>query len=407
MKYAIVTPTYINHFKFITPYLKSFVKYVSDKDKIILYFIISKSENEIFQKIISAFQNSCNITVLYIEDILRHFGIQKSSEDILKRYGRFSFQTLKKMYTLLYIPEEKSLILDSESMWISQVKMSDMFNKFFSTPKIFGSTLETEFRKCIDFNQMVENVNLLLEFNCPFWFLENYMWFYEKKIVKDLVKQYGKPIEMAEKVRTSNQNKKLNENISSGIFEIILYQNFIYKNLQRYHYVFVNIDTEIKKYLSIDDYKKLKKTFYQKLKGSCGLTEHTCLFLNKKNIKPLSKMFNDLYIKILRCDKTNKKLYFLQKQFLNNIKPYILASSQNHCWGINNNIKSRFDTLILFSENYKKLKKHIRNLLQPLFWIYIQVKNVLDWFIEIFSVLFYLIRVLFDFIKNFKIILLE
>ena len=175
MKYAIITPTYINHFKFIKPYLKSYIKYVKDKDNIHLYFIISKAEKDKFNKITDRYKDQCNITVLYFEELLGYFGVKELPENLLKKYGRFTFQTFKKLYALLFIPEEKSLVLDSESMWVRKTNMSELFEKFFSKPVIYGSLLDKKLRIGPAFNQMVKNVDFLLKKTCPYWFLENYM----------------------------------------------------------------------------------------------------------------------------------------------------------------------------------------------------------------------------------------
>ena len=102
-KFAIVTPTYIEHFRFINTYLKSFVNFVEDKQDVDIYFIISSTENAQFQKIIEPYLNECSIKVIFFEDILAHFGINISSGDLLTKYKKFTFQTLKKFYAMLYI----------------------------------------------------------------------------------------------------------------------------------------------------------------------------------------------------------------------------------------------------------------------------------------------------------------
>ena len=399
MQYAVITPTYKNHFPFVQRYLQSFVKYVADKDKISLYFIISKNEKNDFDAIIRPYKNKCNINVLFCEDLFKQSGMSLSADELLKKYGRFSFQTFKKLYAVLSIPEEKSLILDSESMWVRKTSMQRLFADFFAKPRIYGSILEPKYRTMVNFNQMVKNIDYLLGESCPYWFLENYMWFYEKKIVQDLVKQYGNPLDMAEKLRLKNLNMKIDEHILSGIFEITLYQNFIYFNLQKYKYDFINMDELIKKYLSSREVDVFKSSFYKKLRGGCGLTEHVCLFLKKNNVKNLAQLFKDLQIKILRCDRTDAKLYPLQKKFLNIVQPCILASSQGHCFGLNNTLKNRVQLMLWASKTFEKLKKHVRNFITP-------IKKICKWCVEPFSIVFYFIKFLLDIVRHLKIVLL-
>lgn len=44
MKYALITPTFEHHFKFIQKYLESYQKFVLDKENVKLFFTISKGE---------------------------------------------------------------------------------------------------------------------------------------------------------------------------------------------------------------------------------------------------------------------------------------------------------------------------------------------------------------------------
>lgn len=77
-KYAIVTPTFQPHFIFIKKYLKSFSKYLQDKENVKFYFTIAKEELYEFQKITQRFPD-LNISILIFEDILEKFGITESS----------------------------------------------------------------------------------------------------------------------------------------------------------------------------------------------------------------------------------------------------------------------------------------------------------------------------------------
>ena len=102
MKNCILTPTFSGHFQFIKKYLKSFNRFVSDKENCIIYFIINKSENNELSKIISDFSN-LDIKILFFEDILKKFNIEISPEELLQKYGKYSFQSLKKFYGMLYL----------------------------------------------------------------------------------------------------------------------------------------------------------------------------------------------------------------------------------------------------------------------------------------------------------------
>ena len=97
---CIITPTYKGHFPFIKKYLTTYVHFVEDAKQIPVFFIISKNEANEFKKLISPFIKKINLQVLFIEDILSKYGIHEDSNALLEKYGRYSFQTLKKMYAM-------------------------------------------------------------------------------------------------------------------------------------------------------------------------------------------------------------------------------------------------------------------------------------------------------------------
>lgn len=93
MDRCIITPTYVNHFKYIRKYLESFLKYVNDKENVTLIFTISNNEKDKFNEVISDFKNKCDIKVLIFEDILRYYNVPYTNEELLFKYKKFSYQT--------------------------------------------------------------------------------------------------------------------------------------------------------------------------------------------------------------------------------------------------------------------------------------------------------------------------
>lgn len=356
-KYAIITPTYNEHFKYINKYLKSYVEFVVDKKDIVLYFIISKSEEKEFERIIEDYKEICNIKVLLFENILLHFGIELTPDILLKTYKKFSFQTFKKFYAMLYADADYFLVLDSESMWVNNTNMKKVFDNFIQVPFISGSSISN--RKIIsDFTQgVIDNVNYLLNKETNKWFLENFVWFYDKKILQDLFEKHGSPIEMAKAIYQLNNEQKIN----SGIFEIELYQAYVYHNLDKYGYKFFDVNELLTQTLPnnilssyIDEYNKM-------FDGNCGLLEHSLMLLNDYNCKPLAEMFKTQAYNIIRCDFSTLKNIKLQEKFINIVQPNILAASQEHAFGIND----KYETLVLRNKYSMKLEKHLFRLLHP------------------------------------------
>ena len=112
MKYAIITPTFKPHFKYIKKYLESFNKLVLDKDKIEIIFTISRNEENDFKEIIKKYPN-INSKLILFENLLEEYNIPYTPDELLKKYKKFTFQTLKKFYTMLNSDAEFFLVLDS------------------------------------------------------------------------------------------------------------------------------------------------------------------------------------------------------------------------------------------------------------------------------------------------------
>lgn len=224
MKYAIITPTYTEHYIYIDKYLKSFVKYVEDKKDIPIYFIISLNEKETFEKIIGKYRESIDIKILFIEYLFELNKIKETPAEFLEKYGRFTFQTAKKFYSMINIDAEKYFVLDCESMWVRKTNMIKLFEDYFKSPFLVTSKIEKEKRVDYVFNSMLNNIEYILDMpQNTRWFIEHNMWFYEKSILEDLFKQYGTLYSMIQKLALYNHNLKLQNKLKYGIFEIVLY----------------------------------------------------------------------------------------------------------------------------------------------------------------------------------------
>ena len=419
-KNCIITPTYTEHFKYIKKFLKSFQKYAQPKNNFCIYFIINSDEYLKFKTIVKKYQNSINFKILIFEDLLQYYNISETPQQLLNKFGKFSFQTLKKFYAMLYIGDNhRFLILDSESMLTHDTNINNLFDMYFQQPFVLYSELENRKNTqpfLLDVNQ---NINYILHNQMSNkWFLETFMWFYDYKILERLFSLYGSPIEIVSKVY--NHLLKNNQNVFTGVFEIILYNSFLYKLKNIYSYNFINVDEMLLNILNEKQLEKYKTKFSEMFAGGNGVVEMIMVLLTKNNIIPLANLFKQLHINIIRCEFTNIKNYRLQKKFLKIVRPNILAASQNHLWGINNNFSNRFNIFIRNSKSYEKLKKHIKNFLFPFQVIENGIKKFLvallsgikryivrplcyffKWITEPFSILFYLFKLVMRFMKIF------
>lgn len=354
MKYGIITPTFKDHFCYVEKYLESFDKFVVDKENVKIVFTISKSELKEFNEIVKKYKK-INYEILLFEDLLKKYGVNYSSEKLLAKYGKFTFQTMKKFYSMLESDCEKFLVLDSESMWIRKTSMVQLFEDFFKSPFISISDINKRSLTKKLITDCKYNVNKILDKDCNMWFIENFVWFYDKTILQNLFKEHGSLLEMAELAYQNDINSK----VKAGIFEIILYQNYIYNNTSRYNYNVINADLLLQENLSEKAYTKYLEKFNKRYKGGCGVLERATDFLDHENYSKLANMFIKYRYNIIRLEKIDKDAYNIQKDFLNIAKTNILAASQDHAFGVNNAFKLLY---ITNDKTYLKYQKHVEQL---------------------------------------------
>lgn len=331
-KYYIITPTFIGHYRYVDKYLMSFCKYVADPESVRICLIISETEQASFEQLVKKYPKA-DVQIVLFEDILEHFNIADDATGIIKKYGKFTFQTLKKLLAILYLNAEKSLILDSESMWINPCNMKKLFENYFSNPFLTVSNVETKHWDYFS-QQVMFNIKYIFNKELKYWPLENFIWFYDLNILKNLFKEYGSIIEMAEKV----YNKTKQSPWQAGIFEIVLYQEYILNNLDRYNYNIVHIDQELQSAMPAKEFRALVRDVENRYGCGGGLAEHLSECVNEKNRELLAQIFKNTNQFIIRCDSSMFKFaYTNEKPFMDYVHPYILAASQDHYFGINEN----------------------------------------------------------------------
>ena len=381
MKNIIITPTFEGHFQYIKKYLESFKKYAQD-DNYLISFLISIKEQKKFYKLIKDYA-SLPIDVLLFENILDEFGVKGSPEDILKKYGKFSYQTIKKYYAMLhYNKEDRFLVLDSESMLVRDTDIGKLFSDFFSNPFISISHLNQRI-SISDFLQRVVDNDAFLGLDNGIWCLENFVWFYEGHILRDMIKELGTPFQIINKVHLHNKG----DSSLAGVFEIELYQNFIYKHRQKYKYKIVNVNKGLQNYIPANMLREYNQNLDALHVGNCGILERCTDFITNENYKYFAEFMKDNRFNIIRCDYTNLKNYQLQKAFLDIVKPNILAASQAHAFGVNN------AQIILLKQTkyYQKLCRHTK-----------KFTDFMGNFFEPFSIIWYVLKLIFYLPKFYK-----
>ena len=394
MKNCIVTPTFSGHFVYVRDYLKSFSKLAMDKDNFEICFTISKHEASAFNKIIAPFSD-LHIRVLFFEDILAKFNIKYTPEELLSKYKKYSFQTLKKFYTMLYLGKDyRFLVLDSESILFYRCNINNLFDNFFTNPFIAYSDMDKRHRTADFMRDIKLNTAFILQSNKiqSLWFLENFVWFYDYKILADLFKEHGSPFEVINKVFDDAHNLRV-----TGVFEIDLYQSFIYLHHKKYGYNLIDTDSMLDKILNPYLYRE---SLLKKYWGNCGLLENTTSLLNVANIKDFAKLFKDNNFNIIRVNETSVNNYYYQKEFLQLVRPYILAASQDHIFGVKDTFKRRILCILQYNK-LEKIKFHMKLFIKP-------IANFLHWLYQpiylVINIIIFVPKFVITFLTNIKFI---
>lgn len=322
--FGIITPTYRNHFMFIPAYLDSFCRYVTDKEKVPIYFLVSGDEYYDFCNLIRPHAEGLRVHVLTFEALLEFFGVQDTPDHLLKKFGRFSFQTLKKFYTMLYAKKSRYLVLDSESVWIAPTSMEAEFETYFKAPFVPYSPLTLRGEKKLGCNA-TENVEHLLNHVTDIWCLEGFSWFYERHILEEMLEELGGPLKAVQSVyEFDKKNKRF-----LGLMEIILYTVYLEKCYGD-QYEFVNVYDKFQSALNSKEFHTYIQNIEAFYLGESGVAEHMLQFLSWENWKPLAALYKEKHFNIIRCETNSDESYVLQKKFLKAADTKILAASQNH-----------------------------------------------------------------------------
>lgn len=391
MKYAIVTPTFRPHFKYVKKLLESQKKYVLDKNNLKHVFVVSRNEYEEFKEIVKNYSTQFEVKILFTEDLFAWALIDESPEEVLQKYGKFSYQTIKKFLALLYIDEEYSLILDSESMWVREFRIDELFRNYFNNPFVVYSRVDKGLGDGEVKKSVLKNNKIIFQSLENEWFLETFDWFYDKKILKQFLDKKS-IYEIVKEVylKSDDVNKKY------GCFEIQLYESFIYLNREKFKYKFINV-TELLKSTLGDEFKNYVDLYSFVFKGESGILEQVAVLQNTKG-KSLAESMKREGIQIIRCSFSTLENRKYQLSVMKELNPVIMAASQDHCFGLNDDTATKFYFYFL---KYNDLARNGYHYLRCFIHPFVLFLNWLAYPIKFVSVG---IRWVGVFIKNFKVI---
>ena len=288
------------------------------------------------------------------------------------------------------------LVLDSESMFINKTNINKMFDDFFASPFITVCNLDLLSKVGTFKSKVMENINLILDsaanrgkgkknsaykkvelYNSnqsslnDIWFLENFVWFYDKSILTKMFEKLGEPFSIIDNLYINSPV----ENREQGCFEICLYQGFIYKYNECFDYRIIHTEDLINDTFkdNIKLYQKYEKDYYSLWGGEFGFVEMTMALLTDKNYSLFAQSFKKYNFNIIRCDFTNLYNYKAQKLFLDILSPNVLAASQNHIWGVNDTLRDKIWNLLVFNNSFARfIYADMKNIIRP-------IKPLLAW----------------------------
>jgi hypothetical protein len=310
-----------------------------------------------------------NVKIIVLSNIIKLLDDTEIDEnDVLKKYGKYKYQSLKKIYGLYYLFNygyDNIIIFDSETFFIREIDVDHFINKYISKPFIVRSL------KPIKNNKLHNDVDnsareiLNIEYYIG-WLLEYYLWIYEKRIFCDMMKYIINKYE-----KTFYQLFEPYQNI----FIEVLFQLYICKNNDKYKYKIIEFEKYIEnKY--VQNSSEIMKIFdsiipLRPIEDSRMLIEN-----NYDNL--IYNLYNDNKFILMKINDTQKLLHFIINNenikicvseyseiiFNNFHKDYLYDIINNHNF-INRNVKLMND--INNEKIYNVLKK--TNNHQDLLWL--------------------------------------
>ena len=319
MEKCLVIPSYPPHFAYVQKLCTSLNKYNLDKEITNIYLIITHMPYEKYQCLLDEYE-SIKINILFLEDIIFEIFINfhKSKENIhtannllgVKCNDRFSFQSIKKILGVKYVTTilhyDLVYVLDSEGLFIRPFSLNSIFKDCCNKKRIFFNSKQIS--DSFEFRNNLCNEILKTKVPVPGWFLENYLWIYEKNIIDDLFKTIFQDVSTV---------KDMANIIKQGTFIELVYYHYIYINNHKYKYEFIDTYETLRNYLPENS---MIKILNRKKYSLCEDIRH--LFEIPNVLENISKFYTDFHI-------INYKIYVnkLNLNFIKNRKSIILINS--------------------------------------------------------------------------------
>ena len=358
---AILTPTFRGHFDFISEYIKSINENALNKQELKIYFVLSGSEiYEFEERFSSCLKGSIDYELINFDELLENKGFNLTSEEALRAFDKYTYQTLKKLLAIEIIPCEDIFVVDSESKIIAPVDLCEIKNEYYKRgpwglySKVNKRKINAEF-----FLDLVHLHSKILGIE-EIWFLEHVQWIFKKSIILDLINHFGGINNLLRVARASSGGK------TAHLFEGLLYYGWIWKNKDKYKFNFYDVDELLDVHLTKIENEKYNERFFSTYRGQAGKIEFALSMLTKENVYAFIDLYSTVGVRVLRCENTSISNYFLQKRLLKDLDIRVLTCSQDHWHGLNrtgllDRIKDR-KRISRYWNRFKDFKREIKYL---------------------------------------------
>ena len=323
---SVLTPSYEKHVDQYFSMLDSIKKYCNDFEYIDFVVVLERSNKNLF---VDRFKENGieNYTVVETEDILSDFGVSDSAASFLKRVGKFTFQTSKKLGAFRYLKTDWAIILDSEGLFLKEFSVRDLLNNYREKKYVFYT--ETGLRGALWNNslghQVNKNVSQALRFNITSrWFMECFHWFYETKKVNELL-EYCKGTLFFSYIENKKENYGdfIYEGRYVDFFENILYYGFLWKNYSN-EYEFLDLEEQFSNLLPEEISGRL---ILDELPFSLFGNDYILNILGPDDIKDIYPFLEKFKLPFLRLEPA-----FFSPRYLSELEkaPYLAATISSH-----------------------------------------------------------------------------
>ena len=274
----IVIPTYNRHYDYNINFLNSFEKFCLDKNDVKINFIVNSEEFDLFKNLKNQFTN-LNVNIIKLNNLLQVIDNKSYSDSASNFSTKYSLQSIKKLLAYNSVDTDY-IVLDSENLCLKEFYFKDIFNTLKNKKLLYCNETYQGIQK-----EVILNCNNLINFSNTKWFFVKSYWFYEKKIVNQLILHL-------KQIHNSDITTLLSDKI---FFEYQLYCTFLLKN-------------NTKETICCDTIYDKDYSFRVDLDTIKGNYEYIALVLNEENVEHYINTLNELDERIVRLHWMNESI---------------------------------------------------------------------------------------------------